>query len=200
MEHIINSMYTVHNFYVLIIIFGKMAATSKDTSPLVHPYLPSLLLFSNGNGVTASTYVENSSSFSLELTEYSKINDVPVDRKAAQTLYSHSISNPISCMEWNPNPQPFYHSIGKGGYSHDVWNENSPGLLAIGTQSGSVSLINWKNIASKDNIVVEECELCTNTNNNKDKDRERGPGPCSAVSWNKLKYTQLAAGFENSKR
>ena len=177
-----------------------MAATTKDTSPLVHPYLPSLLLFANGNGVTASTYVENSSSFSLELTEYSKINDVPVDRKAAQNLYSHSISNPISCMEWNPNPQPFYHSIGKGGYSHDVWNENSPGLLAIGTQSGSVSLINWKNIASKDNIVVEECELCTNTNNNKDKDRERGPGPCSAVAWTKLKYTQLAAGFENSKR
>jgi hypothetical protein len=171
-----------------------MATTTKDTYSLVHPYLPSFLLFANGNINT-----ENSS-FSLDLTEYPKMNDIPVDRKALQTLMSYSISNPISCMEWNPNPQPFYYSIGKGGYSHDAWNGISPGLLAIGTQSGSVSLINWKNIASKSNIVVEERELCTNTNNNKEKDRERGPGPCSAVSWNKLKCTQLAAGFENSKR
>ena len=104
-------------------------------------------------------------------------------------------------MEWNPNPIPFHSSIRGKFHSFDNLNAISPGLLAVGSTTGAVSLINWVNIESKENIEVEERQLCSNSQSNvKDGEKERGPGSCCAVSWNRLNCGQLAAGFENLKR
>jgi hypothetical protein len=70
----------------------------------------------------------------------------------------------------------------------DMTSSVNNSLMAIGTSTGKVSLINWTKMSSSDECVIYDPSLTP---------RKR---ICTGVSWNSQSVGLLAAGFEKSRR
>jgi len=167
-----------------------MMQQDKDviSHPLFHPYRSSLCTFvtvdDQSVGSSPNSIIYLSSKFDLHEIRHSQV----------------SISSSVSCVEWNPkSPSNLTSGSSLIDFLNSSDNSISPTLLAVGTIAGTVSLIDWKNVDLFTDKIPEKYELCT-VSNKKEKIKDRGSGSCSALSWNKLNCSQLAAGFENFKR
>lgn len=78
----------------------------------------------------------------------------------------------VTCMNWYSQHSNISSSL-----------NNS--LMAIGTSTGKVSLIDWTKLSSSDECVLYDPSL--------------NPRTCTGVSWNSQSVGLLAAGFEKSK-
>lgn len=179
---------------------NNQSGIKDNINPQIHPFKSSFLVAAQSNiskdhGHASADIPCNTLHLMSRNSELSEVNESSGNHQSFHSCSSASVSSPISCMEWNPNPIVFL----KDRISNHEFKSISTGLLAVGTASGAVTIFNWRKLLNNDDPTWNEIELCAN-HTSKATDLEKGPGPCSALSWNRLHCSLLAAGFENSKR
>ena len=110
----------------------------------------------------------------------------------------------ITCIEWNPSIS-YFQKIPNNNVNKVIYDHSSDNniiccdTLAYGTSTGAINLINFKNLihplsdyVENSKVVDTEIAICNPI--------KFGKRNCNALSWNKVNTSQLAGGFENTKR